>query len=134
MGTVASAILGGLTEGEHIEHYGVKGMRWGVRKDGGAGSSRKRKPAKEGESADSARKSNTNARAKRSGTKALSNKELQDAITRMQLEQNYKRLAVNEKPAIQRFVASTLLDIGKQTVTNTVRSEVNDRVNNARSK
>jgi hypothetical protein len=91
---------------DHLQHFGVKGMHWGVRK----------KSPKEAPSADSKRSTALLARAKRSKPKALTNKQLQDAINRMQLEQNFKRLAVNEKPAVTRWISSTLLEIGKREV------------------
>lgn len=91
---------------EFLRHFGVKGMKWGQR----------RKGMKEGPSADSARKTAIRQRAKRSGTKSLTNAELQDAINRMNLEQQFKRLSTNERPVVTRFIASTLLEIGKREV------------------
>lgn len=88
-----------------LAHYGVKGMRWG-----------NRNVSKEPASKDAQTALDLRARAKTSKVKALSNKELQDAINRMNLEQQFKRLATNEKPAVQRFIASTLLEIGKREV------------------
>jgi hypothetical protein len=90
-----------------LAHYGVKGMRWGVR--GG-------KTPKESPSKDSAAATALRNRAKVSKVKALSNTELQQAINRMNLEQQFKRLSVNEKPPVQRWIASTLLEIGKREV------------------
>lgn len=90
---------------DFLEHFGVKGMRWGQKKG-----------PKEAASADASKAITLRDRAKRSKPKALSNAELQTAINRMQLEQNYKRLAVNEKPAVTRFISSTLLEIGKREV------------------
>lgn len=95
-------------EGDHVDdflaHYGIKGMKWGVRK--------KKGPA----SADASRKQSVKDKAKEGGIQTLSNKDIQDAINRMRLEQDFKRLAVNEKPAVTRFVSSTLLEIGKREV------------------
>lgn len=90
---------------QFLLHFGVKGMKWGSRKG-----------TKESPSADSVRKTMARQRAKRSGTKALTNAELQDAINRMNLEQQFKRLATNERPAVTRFIASTMLEIGKREV------------------
>lgn len=93
---------------DFLAHYGVKGMKWGTR--------RSSKLPKEGASKDATTALDLRARAKRSKPKALSNAELQAAINRMNLEQQFKRLATNEKPPVQRFIASTLLEIGKREV------------------
>lgn len=93
---------------DFLAHYGVKGMRWGSR----MGS----RSTKEGPSPEAQAALNIRARAKKSKPKALTNAELQQAINRMNLEQQFKRLSTNEKPPVQRFIASTLLEIGKREV------------------
>lgn len=92
---------------DFLQHFGVKGMRWGSRKGGSA---------KESPSKDSSASTVLRARAKKSKVKALSNAELQQAINRMNLEQQFKRLSVNERPPVTRFIASTMLEIGKREV------------------
>jgi hypothetical protein len=92
---------------DFLAHFGVKGMRWGSRKSGSG---------KETPSADSKASTDLRARAKKSKVTALSNAELQQAINRMNLEQQFKRLSVNERPAVTRFIASTMLEIGKREV------------------
>lgn len=91
--------------GDFLAHYGVKGMKWGVRRKSAV-------PA----SSDAARKATVKEAVKKGGVKAVSNKDLQDAINRMNLEQQFKRLSINEKPAVTRFIASTLTEIGKREV------------------
>lgn len=71
-----------------LEHFGVKGMRWGVRKrrtDDGPGS------------ADAERAKRHAATVAKKGTKALSNKELQELVTRMNLEQQFSTLSTKQK-------------------------------------
>lgn len=104
----------------YLEHFGVKGMKWGVRKGG--------RPAKSPASSEATRKMEINQKAKRSGKKSLTNEELRIAIERMNLEQQWNRLRVNEQPAARRFVSSLLLDIGKQQVGNVVREKANEVV------
>jgi hypothetical protein len=87
-----------------LKHYGVKGMRWGKKK------------ASVPASADSDKATAIKAKAKVGKAKALSNKELQEVINRMQLEQNFKRLTVNEKTAVSRWISSTLMEVGKREV------------------
>jgi uncharacterized Fe-S cluster-containing MiaB family protein len=93
-----------------LKHHGVKGMKWGKHKN----------PA----SADSASKTATKTAAKKLGVHTVSNAELQNAIRRMQLEQDFKRLTVNEKSAAARWVSSTLLEIGKREVQTRVAKKV----------
>jgi GNAT superfamily N-acetyltransferase len=90
---------------DFLEHYGIPGMKWGVRK-------KQQVPA----SSDASRSLDIKAKAKTGKVKALTNAELRTAIERMNLEQQYKRLAVNDKPAVTRFISSTLLEIGKREV------------------
>lgn len=87
-----------------IAHYGVKGMRWGQRK------------AARPVSAEAAAKSEVKTQVKKNKISAVSNADLQAAIRRMQLEQDFKRLAVNEKSQISRMVSSMLLEAGKREV------------------
>jgi hypothetical protein len=71
------------TADDILAHFGVKGMKWGVRR-----SSSSSVPASD----DSARASSIKKKVKAGGTKSLSNKEMQDLITRMNLEQQFTRL------------------------------------------
>lgn len=85
---------------DFLEHFGVKGMRWGVRKDAvevSTSSAPGRKvsaiggqnqPAHD----DAVRAAASKQKAKASTTDALSTKELQDLVTRMNLEQQYSNL------------------------------------------
>jgi hypothetical protein len=99
---------------EFLAHFGVKGMKWGTR----------RASTKEAPSTEAARSTALRARAKKSKVKALTNAELQEAINRMNLEQQFKRLSTNEKPAVTRFIASTLQEIGKREVQATIAKKV----------
>lgn len=84
------------TANDILEHYGIKGMHWGVRRSDPGGSSAPSHPMSE----DAARASAFRDIAKSSGVHALSNKELKDLNERMNLEQNYARLvAENSKGA-----------------------------------
>lgn len=112
-----------------LEHFGVKGMRWGVRRKATVGPtevivSDKRKKIKTsgGErrpaSPDAVRARTIGQVGKKSGLKALSDAELAAYSKRLNLEQQVKRLEYNEKNAARRFVASLLGQSGKNAVQN----------------
>lgn len=99
-----------MTATEFLAHYGVAGMKWGKRKN----------PA----SADSAKSTTVKTAAKKQGLHTVSNKDLQEAITRMNLEQNFKRLKVNDQSAATRWISSTLLEVGKREVQSQIAKKV----------
>ena len=117
--------------GDFLAHYGVKGMRWGVRKSDPVPSGETRITQKgkklKGEGGkdipahpDARRAAESKQKAKGSGLQALSNKELKDLQTRMNLEQNVRELTVKEKNAnanpAAKFIKRTLLNSGKNEV------------------
>ena len=90
---------GGVMEVENfLAHYGVKGMKWGVRKD---------QPYVPG-SADAETATKLKTRAVSEGTRALSNQELQSLVTRMNLEQQYSRLNPQTKSVGREFTELAL--------------------------
>ena len=76
-----------------LYHYGVKGMKWGVRKQssgGGSSSSRKRgRSSSKSKTLGSSLKKSAKV-GKRKRMKKMSNEELKSAIERMNLENQYK--------------------------------------------
>lgn len=91
-------VQGALSAEAFIEHYGVKGMRWGrSSKRGTSGSSKaKAKDDDDDVSEDAARAKQLGSKAKSSGTKALSNQELRQLVDRMSLEKRYKDVITPE--------------------------------------
>jgi hypothetical protein len=84
--------------GEFLEHFGVKGMKWGVHHDtpdsvGGAVGKAKEFVKT---SDDAAKATQIRTRAKIAGVNTLSNKDLQDLVTRMNLETQFKNLKTIE--------------------------------------
>lgn len=121
---------------EFLSHYGVKGMKWGVRRTGqvssttaktsrlarnGTDITAKQKPGKfvttsggkrRVAAPDAVRIAATRQLAKKSTTDALSNKQIADAVKRMQLEQQYHDLVkkTDRRNRGQKFVAKLLGD------------------------
>lgn len=78
-----------------LEHFGIRGMHWGVRRSRAA-DGRVRGPSKttrDGISSDAARAKDIHAKVKTHGTDAASNQDLQHLVSRMNLEQQYTRLS-----------------------------------------
>lgn len=110
-----------------LAHFGVKGMRWGVR----------RRPSQI--HSDSASATASAKKAKKHGTKALSNKELQDLITRMNLEQQYSRVAPSGKGSKllrggAKFTGEVLVGVGKSQATSLVNAQATKLVASALKK
>lgn len=113
------------SDGE-LYHWGVKGMRWGVRryqnKDGSLTAAGKKRRAKlEGELEKLGGKKtskNNEEPTKKKTVSEMSNKELQEHTTRMQLEKNYydvqRQLSIANPPKVsagKKFVNSMLNDV-----------------------
>lgn len=94
-------------------HYGVKGMKWGIRKDRYSGKRRKyNKRDQPGESEDAKT-------AKKIGRKSLdqmTNEEIRQLNTRMQLENQNKQLLEQRRSAGKQFLSQT----GKNTLNQSV--------------
>lgn len=121
-----------------IKHYGVLGMKWGVRKDqrgpkkvnpvvtkstpgrkvqtsGGEGHS---------PSADAKRAAAAKRKAAKSTTDSLTNKELKDLVERMNLEQQYNKLSQGSKSKGEQFVRSQLEQFSKQMLSQLVQQQL----------
>ena len=122
-------------EPDSITHYGVKGMKWGVRRtqaqlDRSAGRRAQKKDAKRARKTSNAQNSKS---AKRAEAKTLSNDELRSRINRLQMEKQYSELA--SSPAVKSGAqkvgglmlqegAKIVSNAGKQVVTQVVKNEM----------
>ena len=83
-----------------IEHHGVKGMKWGVRKDRRSSASRRRKtratPKPPPKKPDRAQPSSK--KYKKSDASKLSDKDLRERVNRMNMEKQYKDLISKRNP------------------------------------
>lgn len=71
-----------------LQHFGVKGMRWGVRRKTGS--------VDKSPSDDAASASRAKMKIRKGGIETLSNKELQSLVTRMNLEQQFSRMSQDQ--------------------------------------
>lgn len=111
-----------------LSHHGIRGMKWGVRKNPRAGVS-KSKGTEVPASDDARRANNYHDRAHKHGPASLSNQELQHLVSRLNLEQQYARLRPpTGKEKAAKFVADTLLNVGKQQVSRAVNDYASKQV------
>lgn len=132
-GLVVGTKIDSMTQAEdfvsnYLEHYGVKGMKWGTRKDAPAPGTvrvteKKKKLKAEGGKGfethpDAVKAATSKQKMKKSGAKTLSNNELRELATRLNLEKQVRELSVADKQANQnpaaRFVKGLLKNSGKQ--------------------
>ena len=103
-----------------IMHFGVLGMKWGVRKKKNSVS---RKEQKKRANKKTSRDYNEVDFLRKREVKSLSNAQLKKAITRMQLEQQYKQLSEKDKSELYKFgkkFVNDLMTSTTQTVVNTI--------------
>lgn len=91
---------------DDILHFGVKGMRWGVRKDRGSGG----------------RKSSAKT------AKTLTDKELKKRVARLNMEKQYVQLSEGSKSKGKKLVTNMIKTAGKQKMQSLVTKGVSDVV------
>lgn len=102
---------------ETLKHFGIRGMKWGVRRPRGPeGTVRSLKTgghANVSEDAKKAHDAHKKVQTSRS-TDPLSNPELQHLVNRINLEQQYIKLTTPEKSAGAKIAKDVLVGVGKQ--------------------
>jgi hypothetical protein len=97
---------------DYIEHFGIKGMRWGERKDRGDSGSHV--------SEDHAKATELKKVVSKHGTAALSNNDLKLLVDRQNLESQHSRLNPEQQKAGEKFLKELLGvggSVGKQQAT-----------------
>lgn len=97
-------------------HYGVVGMKWGVRKDrstsSGASDSKKSKRTKTAKPSKPVTTKTPNTFKNRPTNRRMSDAELRNKLNRLQMEKQFKELTT--KPQSKNFVVELMADTGKQ--------------------
>lgn len=120
-----------------LEHYGIKGMKWGVHRFSKEERARRRaaRPGGgKGPSEDATAAKGLTNQGKNSGRDSLSNQELRKLTERWNLEQSYERLRPRSAASkASMWIAKALFDIGKDQAKAYARDAVGDAVKGSKS-
>ena len=113
---------------DELKHHGIKGMKWGVRKDRGERSGRRRARRQPAEEA----KATLKRRNRTTSAERLSNEELQKRVKRLELEKKYNNLTTNKREGLLvetggRVVKDLLYEISKDLAKEQVVSVIKGR-------
>lgn len=105
-----------------IVHYGIRGMRWGIRRS-------RQEIDTSPDAPEHTRARTLQTVAQKSGTRKLTNKDLEDLNKRLNLEKNYKQLVSNEKDkaSINKaagWFGSKILKVGDMAVDEVAKAHV----------
>lgn len=134
-----------MTENELL-HYGVLGMKWGVKKarkssDTVDETRRKSNTLNSNTQKSNTQNSNTKQQSKKFITKkqkqkqimedlnSMSDKELRERLNRMQMEQQYIRMMTPEKSAAKKQVEQFLINEGRNLASQMLREQIRNQTN-----
>lgn len=99
-----------------LTHYGVKGMKWGVRRSSArlGNAIRTAKQRRSQNSSEYHHEDHKKAHSSKS-VKSMSDKELRERINRLQMEKQYSQLTRRDKLIGEKFVKGVLTNAAQQT-------------------
>lgn len=107
-----------------LSHYGVPGMRWGVRRSGASSTSSR---IKKGPPSDDFKKMQD---MKKRGTKNLTTAELKELTGRMQLEKQYKDLSKAQVSKGKAYVTDLFKTTGKEIAKESLKTAAKKGIEN----
>lgn len=116
-----------------LQHWGIKGMKWGVRryqnKDGSLTPAGKKRYSEDGDDERSITVSTGSS--KKKSVSEMSDEELRNAVNRLQLEQRYRDLNPKHVSAGQKFVNKVLKEVVIPAATEVSRNALKEAMSNA---
>ena len=113
-------------EENHLSQYGVRGMKWGVRKRRGSTPSTPSGPSQPKAKSKPAKQAPTkvpNSFKNKPQNRRMSDAELRSKLNRLQMEKQFKELTASPKG--KSFVRDVLEDTGKQVARQVVKASAN---------
>jgi hypothetical protein len=109
-----------------LEHYGKKGMKWGVRKKPGSGTGKKTAGKK---TTTKTEVTTTISKGGKKGVKGMSDTQLRTELNRLNMEKQYKSLTTNKKSkgSVSKglgFVGGILKSAGRKSLKNYAEKEI----------
>lgn len=105
-----------------LEHYGTKGMRWGVRKPRGDRSAFRARAKAKSEASDKGEERHKERTVYGKAPERLTNAQLEARIKRMDMEKRYNDLNKRDVSAGEKFAVDIATNVGKQVITNIATS------------
>ena len=107
-----------------LKHYGVLGMKWGIRK-AHSNSLKISKSGKKSIKGNIKNKLNAN-KNRNKAIKKISDEELRRKITRLQMEQQYKQFTKRQQSAGEKFIKQVLYESAKNTASKYVSKQMSN--------
>ena len=121
---------------DHLEHHGVRGMKWGVRKPQASSGARQSSKASEPRTR-KVQKTRSPSYKKPTKTDLLSNDELRRSNERLRLEKEYNTLISEVKRQNrskgQKFLQDTVMKVGQDILKDVVKSQIKDAIKQQKS-
>lgn len=119
-------------EQNELAHYGILGMKWGIRRTE-AQLARARGKTKSDDADDNEKKTSSTSSKKKSVSE-MSDDELRKAVNRLQLEKQYRDLSPKNVSAGQRFVNKVMKDVIVPAATQASQQMIREALTNATKK
>lgn len=131
-----------------LEHHGVKGMRWGVRRSqrsldkaagrsegsSSSGSDDAPNAGRSGGSDSDSNKNTVNSRSPQKSVSEMSDKELKAYVNRLNMEQQFQRMQptpLSKRAA--KFAGEILVGVARQQLTNQLNSQLNAAITSSKA-
>lgn len=95
-----------MNQNDYIAHWGIRGMKWGIRRYQNA----------DGTLTEAGKKRRASKEEKKTKVSKMSDSELQQSLSRLRMEAEYKRLLAERKPKRSGRIKKIMGDIGEQAV------------------